>query len=119
MGRNFVSIGKRIQSLRESKGLSQEELSVLSKVSLRGIQNIEYGTVKSPGIETLYKLAKALKVLLEDIVDEEILTVMRKKEPIKSDMIVEIVSRLPQLNEKQLQSVEALIRTALQQSSAS
>lgn len=105
VGRNFVSTGLRIQRLRESKELSQEKLAELARVSLRGIQNIEYGKTKSPGIETLASIARALGVLIEDIVDEEILTVMRAGAILRSEIIIDIVAALPTLNDSQLRGV--------------
>jgi transcriptional regulator with XRE-family HTH domain len=54
---------------RERRGLSQRELSKLSGVPQKTISRIENG-LDSPKIETLGKLASALKmkiVLVEDI----------------------------------------------------
>jgi transcriptional regulator with XRE-family HTH domain len=115
-----IAIGKRIQMMRESKEFSQEELAEDAKISVRGLQDIEHGKTQSPGIGTLTSIARALGVFLEDIVDDEVLSVMRPKPTVKTqaDLMIEIVGKLPLLNEKQLKSVLNLINTATDQTAA-
>lgn len=55
-----------IRNIRLSKHLSVRRLSGLSGVSRTYISEIENGR-KSPTLETLYKLAKALNVRVKDL----------------------------------------------------
>ncbi|WP_306358673.1 MULTISPECIES: helix-turn-helix domain-containing protein [unclassified Nocardia] len=55
-------LGSRLQSVRKRRGLRQTELSALSGVSVSWIRKIEQGTVREVRLETLRKLAVALRV---------------------------------------------------------
>lgn len=59
---------KKLIKIREKKGWSREKLAVESGVSYNTIVKIEYGGIKNPKIGTVIKLAKALKVKVDDIV---------------------------------------------------
>lgn len=56
-----------LEKVRKSKGLSRAELSKLSGVPARTIENYEYGSRKMIS-ESVLKLAKALSISLDDIV---------------------------------------------------
>ncbi len=58
----------RLCELRTKRGLTYRELSKLSKVSFSQIEKIESGFAKNPGIITLCKLALALEVTLDELV---------------------------------------------------
>lgn len=57
---------ERIKEFRINKGLSQEELSEISNISIRTIQRMESGKFTLKG-DSLKKLAKALEVPIESI----------------------------------------------------
>lgn len=61
-------LGNRIKTLRAKKGMSQELLAETSGLSLRTIQRIEYGD-SNPTNDSLKRLANALDVSIDDIVD--------------------------------------------------
>ena len=61
-------IGTKIFDIRKRKGLSQSELSDLSKINLRTLQRIEKG-VTVPHGNTLKNLCQVLDVNIEDILD--------------------------------------------------
>ncbi len=61
-------IGLKVKLLRTKLKLSQEELAERAELSKNSIGAIERGT-SSPTIETLYRIAKALKVSLPELVD--------------------------------------------------
>lgn len=69
----LLSIGKRIQSIRERKGLTQEQLEEKTGVNTKYISAIERGQ-KNVTIKTLEKVAKGLDVELYQLllVSEEI-----------------------------------------------
>ena len=56
-----ATIGKAIQNLRISKGLSQEVLSGLANLDRTHYSKIERG-LRSPTIDTLFKIANALDI---------------------------------------------------------
>ena len=58
---------KNLVKLRKQKGWSQEKLAVESGISYNTIIKIERGGIKNPKIETVIKLAKALKVKIDDL----------------------------------------------------
>ena len=60
---------KNLVSFRKQKGWSQEKLAVESGMSYNTIIKIERGGIKNPKIETVIKLAKALGVSLDDLVN--------------------------------------------------
>jgi transcriptional regulator with XRE-family HTH domain len=63
------NVGKRIQSLRLSKGLSQVDLvgRIEGDIDTTNISRIESGRT-NPTLYTLYRISKALEVSLEELV---------------------------------------------------
>ena len=64
-------LGKRVSGERIRRGMSQEDLAGESLLSLRTIQRIESGQ-SSPRGDTLKRLATALKVPVEDLIDRDL-----------------------------------------------
>jgi transcriptional regulator with XRE-family HTH domain len=64
-------LASRIKELRNRKGLSQEELSEKSGLSLRTIQRIENAETEPLG-DSLKRLAMAFDVAPEEIIDWQI-----------------------------------------------
>lgn len=62
------NLAKRVKELRKRKGLSQEELTENSGLSLRTIQRIENGETEPTG-ETLRRIAGALQVNPDELID--------------------------------------------------
>lgn len=58
--------GKRVQTLRFSAKMTQENLADEVGVTIESISNIERG-VYAPSFDTLEKLAKALKVPVKNL----------------------------------------------------
>ena len=63
------NIARTVKRLREKTGLSQEKLARLADVSNNTIINIEAGKQDNPTIDTLKKVAKALSVPIEDLIN--------------------------------------------------
>lgn len=61
---------KKIRKLRTQYGLSQAELGRAAKVAQSHISYIERGK-KSPTLKVLHRIAKALDVPIETILEEE------------------------------------------------
>ena len=62
------SIGKNIKRLRKEQGISQDRLSKLADLSLNTIVTVESGANENPTIDTLTKIANALGVSINDLV---------------------------------------------------
>jgi uncharacterized Tic20 family protein len=66
-------LGKKIKTLRNGKGYSQEYLSDLAQLSLRTVQRIENGETEARG-DTLNRLAKALEIEVHEFISTDALT---------------------------------------------
>jgi transcriptional regulator with XRE-family HTH domain len=62
------SIAKNLRKFRETKRLSQERLARLADVANNTIVKIEAGKNKNPTLTTLKKIAKVLKVSVDDLI---------------------------------------------------
>ena len=54
--------------MRKKRMMTQVELAEKSGVSQQAISSIENGSRKTPSVETLYKLARALKCTIDDLI---------------------------------------------------
>ena len=64
-----TNLVKKVKQLREKLGLSQERLARLADVSNNTIINIEAGKQDNPTIDTLKKVAKALNIPVEELIN--------------------------------------------------
>lgn len=62
----FKELGDRIVKYRKQRGYSQERLAADSDIDRVAVGNIEQGRRK-PTVTTIYKIAKALDIKLEDL----------------------------------------------------
>lgn len=69
---NAQKVGRRIQEVRKSRGLTQADLSQMLDLSTKYISNIECG-FKTPTLGTFVSIANALQcdanLLLSDVLD--------------------------------------------------
>ena len=63
------NLEKNVKRLREAKGLSQERLARLADVANNTLIKMETGENKNPTLETLKKVAKALEVSVDDLIN--------------------------------------------------
>ena len=63
------NLSKNVKKLREAKGLSQEKLARLADVANNTLIKMETGENKNPTLETLKKVAKALEVSVDDLIN--------------------------------------------------
>jgi len=66
---NNSIISKNIKKYRSRLGVSQDRLSKMADVTYNTIIKIESGANKNPTIDTLAKIAKALKVGVDDLIN--------------------------------------------------
>lgn len=62
-------IGKNIKKYRNKVGISQDILSKRADLSFHTITKIEAGATPNPGIETVKKIADALEVSIDDLME--------------------------------------------------
>ncbi|HSW66518.1 MAG TPA: helix-turn-helix transcriptional regulator [Bacillota bacterium] len=62
----YVELGKRIVTARKARHISQEQLATASDIDRSHMGFIEQGRRK-PTVTTLYKIAQALRLNLEDL----------------------------------------------------
>lgn len=63
------AFGSVIKSLREEKGLSQQELADFSEVDRTYISDLERG-LYSPTLNTIYKLSEILKLKPHELIEK-------------------------------------------------
>lgn len=61
-----IIVGKNIQKIRESKGISQQELAAKCNFEKSNMSRLEAGRV-NPTLSTLEKVAKALDISLAEL----------------------------------------------------
>lgn len=66
---NQKEVGKRIKSIRESKGITRKEFARILNVSTHTIANYEQGQ-RGSNTNTLKKIANALEVSIDDLLTE-------------------------------------------------
>lgn len=66
-------VGKKIQEIRESKGLTQVDLAgkIIGEFDTTNVSRIESGRT-NPTLYTLYRIAEALEVTLAELMDIEL-----------------------------------------------
>ena len=62
------TLGHKIKTLRKAKDLSQEKFAEKAELSQQHISRIEKG-LTYPGVATLTKIAKALNIPLDDLIE--------------------------------------------------
>jgi transcriptional regulator with XRE-family HTH domain len=62
-------LSKRIRELRKERGLTQERLAELAGVDYKHIQLLEGKNPSVPKLDTVEKIAKALKVSVKKLLD--------------------------------------------------
>ena len=60
-----------LESMRKRRNLNQRELSERSGVPQPMISEIERGIVRNPQIGTMWKLARALKCTVDDLIETD------------------------------------------------
>lgn len=61
----------RLEEFRNKRKLNQRQLSEASGIPQPMISQIETGFVRNPTVETMYKLATALKCTVDDLIDAD------------------------------------------------
>jgi len=65
---------ENLKKFREEKGMSCDMVARLSGVNYSTYTKIDSGEIRSPRVHTVYMIAKALGVTIEDLIGEESLS---------------------------------------------
>ena len=60
-------LGKMLKALRQTKGMTQEQLAKRAKMTQAYVAMLEAGVKKNPSLATLKRIAKALGVPVEEL----------------------------------------------------
>ena len=66
---NNLNLAKNIERLRKARGLSQEKLARLADVANNTLIKMESGENQNPTLDTLKKVAKALGVSVDELIN--------------------------------------------------
>ena len=65
------TIGQKIKEQRNSMNMTQEELSRKANIPYTTLVKIETGRVLNPTVKTLDKIAKALKLSIDKLLEDD------------------------------------------------
>jgi transcriptional regulator with XRE-family HTH domain len=65
-----MSIANNLKKIRAEKGLSLEKVARLADLSLSTVVKVADGTNQNPTIDTLTKIAKALEIGVDDLLQK-------------------------------------------------
>jgi len=63
------TISENIKKLRTKLGLTQDDLAKKADIKYTTLMKVESGTVNKPSVQTMAKIAKALDVSIEDLLE--------------------------------------------------
>jgi transcriptional regulator with XRE-family HTH domain len=69
MSTNKSELGKRIRKYRKKLGISQDTLSKKAGLAFHTIAKIETGATPNPTVDTVRKIADALDIGVEDLIE--------------------------------------------------
>ncbi|WP_165823915.1 helix-turn-helix domain-containing protein [Pseudochryseolinea flava] len=66
--KHLIKLGKHIRTIRESHGISQEQLAADAEIPYSSVNEIEAGKT-NPTVASLMAIAEALEISLSELVD--------------------------------------------------
>ena len=92
-----MNIGYNLKKIRKDKGLTQDKLSEVTKISIASIQRYESGK-RQPNIQTVNKFAEALGVTINTLLKDENISLgenikkLRKNKGLSQKQLAEILN---------------------------
>lgn len=62
-------LGENIRKFRKKMNLTQDKLARLSDIPYTSITKIETGVIKKPSVQTVAKIAKALRISIDELIE--------------------------------------------------
>ncbi|MEO5914958.1 MAG: helix-turn-helix transcriptional regulator [Luteolibacter sp.] len=91
-----MNLGPRIVALREERRISLSELSRESNISKSLLHRIENNEGANPELETLRKIAKALKITVGELIGNEVVQNARQLPENRPEWLTKLTARLKQ-----------------------
>lgn len=66
-GKQDLSLAQKIKKIRLEQGFSQDELARLADIPYTTLTKVESGKIKNPSFKAIVKIARALKIRLDDL----------------------------------------------------
>lgn len=85
-------LGLKVRSLRETAGMTQEELAAACDVSWRTISNLERGTVV-PDLGMIYTIAQKFNISIDEMLNHQSATNKSQSRIEKENQIIEYVRK--------------------------
>jgi transcriptional regulator with XRE-family HTH domain len=63
-------LGKNIKKIRQKRKLTQDKLARLADVPYTSLTKIETAVIKRPSVQVVAKIAKALNITIDELVNE-------------------------------------------------
>ncbi len=98
-------LGRRIQELRKSKSMKQDELAEIINIATRNLSNIETGRC-FPSPENIEKIANALNCKIKDLFDFE-------HQQDNEDLYKGIVERIKPVSRDRLQDIYKITKALI------
>lgn len=65
---NINTIGDNVKKFRKKKDLAQEDLARIASIPYTTLIKLESNVIEKPSVQTVAKIAKALKVSIEELI---------------------------------------------------
>jgi transcriptional regulator with XRE-family HTH domain len=62
-------IGQNIKKIRQKRRLTQDRLSKIADIPYTSLTKIETGVIKKPSVQTVAKIARALDISLDKLME--------------------------------------------------
>ena len=92
----MMNIGPRVASLREEQRISLSELARESGISKSLLHRIENQEGSNPELETLRKIARALKITVGELLGNEVVQNARQLPEERPEWLTKLIARLKQ-----------------------
>lgn len=94
---NLKAVGRRVKAARERKHLTQEQLAEIVDLSPMHVSVIERG-VKPPKLDTFVKIANALEVSADELLQDTVEHAMESN----SSEVADLIRTLPRKEQQKL-----------------
>ncbi|WP_138752470.1 helix-turn-helix domain-containing protein [Paenibacillus sinopodophylli] len=105
-------VGENIRQLRKKRGFSQEQLALRAHINSSYMGQVERGE-KNPTIDVLSKIAEALQMPLENIVNVVSLA-NSDREPLEDGYATKVVHQMNGLSLKEQEAVYRFVKQLVQ-----
>ncbi|HAW2730453.1 TPA: helix-turn-helix transcriptional regulator [Escherichia coli] len=92
-----MSLGENIRTLRESLGITREELAKRTEISFSQLSKIERDEQKNPTIQSIIAISTALQCSIDELVFKE--------NSLESNYLNKIINELPEKDKEAIKKI--------------